>query len=75
MADKGKKHPQNVPGAFFADETCIGCEACVGEAPKNFKMADDSLAYVFKQPADPGEREACESALDACPVQAIGKEG
>jgi ferredoxin len=75
MADKDKKNPANVPGAFFVDETCIGCEACVDEAPQNFRMGDDSLAIVFKQPEGSGEREACESAWDACPVQAIGKEG
>jgi ferredoxin len=75
MADKDKKTASNVPGPFFVDESCIGCEACVDEAPENFRIGDDSLAFVFKQPEEPGEREACESALDACPVQAIGKEG
>jgi ferredoxin len=75
MADASKKNPLNLPGPFFVDDTCIGCEACIGEAPDNFKMDDGNLAYVFKQPAEAGEREACESALDACPVQAIGKDG
>lgn len=75
MADKSKMNPANAAGPFFVDDTCIGCEACAEEAPENFRMGDDNLAYVFKQPEEAGEREACDSALDACPVQAIGKEG
>ncbi len=72
MADKNGKNPKNAPGPFYADSTCIGCEACVSEAPENFKMDEENLAYVFKQPIEPGEKTACLSALEACPVQAIG---
>ncbi|MFP4372220.1 MAG: ferredoxin, partial [Halanaerobium sp.] len=46
---------------------------CVSEAPDNFEM--DEYAYVYKQPENEAEREACESALEACPVDAIGNDG
>jgi ferredoxin len=75
MADKNRKNPAGVAGPYFVDDTCISCEACVEEAEENFALDDGAKAFVCKQPADAGEREACESALDACPVQAIGKEG
>jgi len=48
----------------------------VDTAPENFKMNDDdSNAYVYKQPESDEERELCEEALDACPVNAIGNDG
>lgn len=75
MADIKRKNPKNAAGAYYVDDTCISCEACIEEAEENFALDDDAKAFVRKQPADAGEREACESALDACPVQAIGKEG
>jgi len=45
-------------------------------APENFKMnGDDSNAFVFKQPENEEERDACEEALENCPVNAIGNDG
>jgi len=45
-------------------------------APENFKMNDDdSNAFVYKQPENDKEREACEEALESCPVDAIGNDG
>lgn len=36
---------------------------------------DDSSAFVYKQPENDKEREACEEALESCPVDAIGNDG
>ncbi len=45
-------------------------------APENFKMNDDdSNAFVYKQPENDEEKEACEEALESCPVDAIGNDG
>lgn len=76
MADKTNKFEQNVPGAFFVDDQCIACDACVVAAPDFFEMNDDEgHAYVKKQPSNGAEVLECEDALDACPVEAIGKDG
>lgn len=45
-------------------------------SPENFKMNDDdSNAFVYKQPENDEEKAACEEALEACPVNAIGNDG
>ena len=76
MADKAHKYKDNVPGKFYVDEQCIACDACVNEAPKNFKMNDgEGHSAVVKQPESPEEEEACKAALAACPVEAIGSDG
>ncbi len=76
MADKASKFPENAAGRYYTDESCIACGACVGEAPENFKMSDDeSFAFVFKQPENDTEEQACVSALEVCPVNAIGNDG
>lgn len=76
MADKSSKFERNTPGAFYVDDQCIACDACVMEAPNFFEMDDDEgHAFVKLQPKKPEEFEQCEDALEACPVEAIGKDG
>ncbi|HLD98771.1 MAG TPA: ferredoxin [Bdellovibrionota bacterium] len=75
MAEKSKKWPDNAPGPYFVDDQCIDCDACRAEAPDNFTRNDErGYSYVVKQPASPQEEAQCKSALEACPVEAIGKE-
>ena len=76
MADKKHKFSQNIDGAFYVDDQCIACDACCVEAPKFFTMNDDEgHAYVKLQPKNPEEFAEAMNALDACPVEAIGKDG
>ncbi|WP_292466164.1 ferredoxin [Methanolobus sp.] len=76
MADKTNKISENVSGLFYVDDQCIGCRLCTTAAPNNFKMNDnESTAYVYKQPENNEETHDCESALDECPVDAIGNDG
>jgi ferredoxin len=73
MADPKAKLADNVPGKFFVDDQCIACDACIMEAPNFFEMNDDEgYAFVKKQPISPEEIDECDSALDTCPVGAIG---
>jgi len=75
MADKTKKWPDNAPGKYFVDEQCIDCDACRVEAPQNFNRNDaNGYTFVCKQPSTPEEEAACKSAMEACPVEAIGCE-
>jgi len=76
MADKESRFPQNIIGKFYVDDQCIACDACVVEAPKFFAMNDtDGHAYVQKQPITAEEIKDCLSALECCPVEAIGSDG
>lgn len=75
MADITKKWPDNVPGNFFVDDQCIDCDACRAEAPANFTRNEEAgYSIVCKQPENDTEKEQCQAALEACPVEAIGKE-
>ncbi|MCY4321157.1 MAG: ferredoxin [Bdellovibrionaceae bacterium] len=76
MADKNKKYKQNRPGAYYVDTECINCDACLLSAENHFKInEEEGFAYVYKQPQTEQERLACEEALEACPVEAIGNDG
>ena len=74
MADWSARNRENIQGLFFVDDQCIACDACVNEAPNFFKMNDiQGYAFVFTQPIKPEEIHVCETALEICPVEAIGK--
>ncbi len=76
MADKTKKWPDNVGGKYYVDDQCIDCDACRTEAPANFKRNDGhGFSFVYKQPSTPDEEAHCKSAMEACPVEAIGLDG
>jgi len=73
MAQSAKRLPQNAPGDFFVDASCIDCDACRQIAPTVF--ADHgSQSSVRQQPANPAERLRALMALVACPTASIGTE-
>jgi ferredoxin len=76
MADRAEKVPESVPGRFYVDATCIDCELCREKAPAHFARQDaGGYSYVYRQPRDAAEAEACREALEECPVEAIGDDG
>ena len=76
MADPAQKVPENVPGRFYVDATCIDCDLCRETAPANFVRRDEEgYSFVTRQPKDAAEEAACLAALEECPVEAIGDDG
>jgi ferredoxin len=76
VADKKSKWSLNASGKFYVDDQCIACDACVVEAPGFFAMNDqDGHAFVKIQPKSEKDIKECLSALEACPVEAIGSDG
>ncbi len=76
MAEKENKWSDNVKGTYYVDDQCIDCDACRTEAPENFiRNEEHGYSYVMKQPESDEEKERCEAALEACPVEAIGNDG
>ena len=76
MADRNHKTPLNVPGPFYADETCVDCDLCRETAPDTFRRDDSNGAtYVWKQPATAEEHALAKEALEACPTESIGSDG
>ena len=70
------KTKNNVPGPYYVDQECIACDACVLIAEKHFKInEEDSLAYVCQQPQNQEEKDFCQEAMEACPVEAIHNDG
>ena len=76
MADNTDKVEGNADGQFYVDTNCIDCDLCRQTAPDNFERnEDEGFSYVFKQPENEEEEQACRDALDECPVEAIGDDG
>ena len=75
MASKEDKYKDNVAGKFYVDTECIDCNLCRETAPENFTNHDDGYSYVYKQPENQVEADACADALEECPVEAIGNDG
>ena len=71
MARLALKLPDNVPGDFFVDSTCIDCDACRIFAPAVFQEAGDQSA-VWHQPESDEELLAAQKALISCPTASIG---
>jgi len=75
-ADPNARVEENAPGPFYVDSNCIDCDVCRDAAPANFTRSfKHAYSYVSKQPGDETERAACQEALEACPVEAIGNDG
>ena len=72
MARLEERLPENVPGEFFVDSTCIDCETCMFVAPATFAESRQSMSYVHAQPADDAQRHRALMALISCPTSSIG---
>ncbi len=76
MADPDNKHPLNLPGAYYNDDTCVDCDLCRELAPEFFRRDDsEGLSYVWRQPATAEEILLAEEVLQSCPTESIGNDG
>ncbi len=76
MADQNEKHPRNVAGKYFNDETCIDCGMCPEIAPLCFARDDEGgYSFVIKQPENEVEEALVLEAMEACPTESIGDDG
>ena len=71
MANPKKRVPENVPGDFFVDSTCIDCDACRQIVPSVFGEAAET-SFVKAQPVASADRRQALQALLACPTGSIG---
>jgi glyoxylase-like metal-dependent hydrolase (beta-lactamase superfamily II)/ferredoxin len=74
MANLRKRVPENVPGDFFVDSTCIDCDACRQIAPAVFGEAAET-SFVKTQPNGIADRRQALRALLSCPTGSIGCHG
>lgn len=75
MADRNQKLPENVPGPFYVDDTCIDCDQCRSVAPQFFARNDErGYSYVHRQPVTQEEFAQATEAME-CPTESIGNDG
>ena len=76
MADKTNRLPENVPGAYYVDSSCVDCDLCRNTAPDFFRRDEDTgFSFVYRQPGTPEERGLAEEAKQGCPTESIGNDG
>ena len=76
MAEPRLRTPENVPGSYYVDETCIDCDQCRSQAPEFFQRLDSAgYTIVHRQPETPEEIARAEEALEGCPTESIGNDG
>lgn len=74
--DQRERKEKNAPGRYYITDECDGCAYCASVAPENFDYDKDSNSYyVCKQPADAGEAELVQEAMEDCPIDAIRENG
>jgi glyoxylase-like metal-dependent hydrolase (beta-lactamase superfamily II)/ferredoxin len=71
VASLQQRLPENVPGDFFVDSTCIDCDTCSQLAPGIFRDHGEQCS-VYHQPATAAETERAMMALVSCPTGSIG---
>ena len=72
MADPARRLPDNAPGEFFVDATCIDCDTCRQIAPDVFARSHSELSFVAHQPTEASLSQRAAMALVACPTASIG---
>ncbi len=74
--DQRERKAKNVSGKYYITDECDGCAYCASVAPENFDYDKESNSYyVCKQPADSGEEELVQEAMEDCPIDAIRVNG
>jgi glyoxylase-like metal-dependent hydrolase (beta-lactamase superfamily II)/ferredoxin len=71
MANLQQRLPENVPGDFFVDASCIDCDTCSQLAPAIFRDHGEQCS-VYHQPETDAEKRLALMALVACPTGSIG---
>jgi glyoxylase-like metal-dependent hydrolase (beta-lactamase superfamily II)/ferredoxin len=70
MANIQRRLPENVPGDFFVDASCIDCDTCSQLAPSVFRDHGEQCS-VYHQPETDAETRLALMALVACPTGSI----
>ena len=76
MANKTDRLPENAPGAYYVDSSCIDCDQCRATAPEFFRRHEEiGFSIAFRQPHTPEEFKLADAALLGCPTESIGNDG
>ena len=76
MANLAERLPENVPGAYYVDASCIDCDQCRAIAPQFFSRHEDlGVSFVSRQPVTADEITEVEEILADCATNSIGNDG
>jgi ferredoxin len=76
MAERTDRLPQNIPGRYYVDSTCVDCDLCRNTAPNFFRRDEETgFSFVYCQPATLEEIALAEEAKQGCPTESIGHDG
>lgn len=76
MANLTERVPDNAPGRYYVDTSCIDCDQCRDTAPDLFdRNADTGYSFVKRQPLTPEEIALAQEALEGCATESIGNDG
>jgi ferredoxin len=76
MAERTARLPQNAPGPYYVDSTCVDCDLCRNTAHNFFRRDEETgFSFVYRQPITPEERALAEEAKQGCPTESIGNDG
>ena len=76
MASLSERLPENAPGRYYVDATCIDCDQCRALAPEFFgRHSDSGLSFVQRQPETADDIARVEEALTSCATSSIGNDG
>ena len=76
MATLSERLPENIPGRYYVDASCIDCDQCRALAPQIFSRNDDKgLSFVTRQTTTAEEIAQVEDILSGCATSSIGNDG
>lgn len=76
MATLSERLPENVPGRYYVDASCIDCDQCRAIAPQFFARHEESgLSIVVKQPETDDDVAQFEEIMAGCATSSIGNDG
>jgi len=76
MAENTDRLPQNIPGRYYVDSTCVDCDLCRNTAPNFFRRDEETgFSFVYHQPGTLEEIALAEEAKQGCPTESIGNDG
>ena len=76
MATFSERFPENTPGPFYVDATCIDCDQCRAQAQQFFSRLEESgFSVVHRQPETAEEVALAEEVMASCATSSIGNDG
>lgn len=76
MASLSDRLPDNAPGRYYVDSSCVDCDQCRVIAPEFFSRNEETcMSFVSKQPVTAEDIARVDEAIGACATSSIGDDG